>query len=534
MSNFTVKELKQQLKSRNLPVTGLKADLINRLQINSSYQSYTNSSYTRGSKKSELWDFTVLELKEQLRARNLPVTGIKADLINRLQANVPYQSQTSGLRVTLHRQLQTMGTDSNCIITAYEKPTIDGKFTHTKTVAHTTNSTNFATRTFTDVNKIRFEDTKIVGAAKVTNAAARNSTDINLIRFEDTNVTAGATKATNATAEAKTVANATDTTNAARSSTNIFGLFEDTKKIAGATEAMSTTTEVKPIASATKVMNMATGSSVNDNRKFLFGYPRPIANTAKATNAAAKSSTNMYGSFEDTKMTAEDKTVASTSEATNATAKTPVNMNLFQFGNTKTTAGAAEAMNAAARSSTNMNVIRFEDIKTTADATEATNTTAEAKAVANATEETKAAVKSCVDYIFQFGKAKTIASAAEAMNATRNFTDVNTIEGTKMAVGVPEAINATKYSIDVHMIWREAELYRREKELAERELMLARREIEMLRQALINTATRPQKICCCFEKISLEDEDCNFIPMAKQDRCNCKQRPEHKDRRHQL
>ena len=52
-------------------------------------------------------------------------------------------------------------------------------------------------------------------------------------------------------------------------------------------------------------------------------------------------------------------------------------MNMFQFGDTKMTAGAAEATNAAAKSSTNMNVIRFEDTKTdAAGAIEATNTTA--------------------------------------------------------------------------------------------------------------------------------------------------------------
>jgi len=191
MSNYTVKELKQQLRSRNLPVTGLKADLINRLQTNSSYQSYTNSSYTKGSKENKLWDSTVYELKTQLRDRNLPVTGIKADLINRLQADTPYQSH----------MMQTKDTERNRI-TAYEKPMMDMWFTDIETVAHAVDSINIAT-TITDVNKIpnyRFEDTKTAGTAKITNAAARNSTDMNLIRFKDTNMTADATKATNATA----------------------------------------------------------------------------------------------------------------------------------------------------------------------------------------------------------------------------------------------------------------------------------------------------------------------------------------------
>ena len=175
------------------------------------------------------------------------------------------------------------------------------------------------------------------------------------------------------------------------------------------------------------------------------------------------------------------------------------------------------------RNSTDVNMIRF----------------VEAKAVANATKETNAAIKNFVGDIskgyrgtFQFGKAKTVASAAETTNATRNFTDINRFEGTKMAAGVTEEINPTKYLVDVHMIWRETELYRKEKELAERELMLARKEIEMLRQALID-ASRPQKICCCFERMSLQDEDCESVSVSRQDRRSCKQqRLEHKDQKH--
>ncbi|XP_018346649.1 PREDICTED: uncharacterized protein LOC108751125 isoform X2 [Trachymyrmex septentrionalis] len=527
MNNFTVEELKQQLRSRNLPVTGLKADLINRLQTNSSYQSYTNSSYTKISKESKLWDCTVHQLQTQLRARNLPVTGIKADLINRLQADTPYQSH-----------VQTMNTERNRI-TACEKPTMDDEwFTHTKLVAHAADST---TETITDVSKIRSEDTKTADAAKVTNAA-RNSTDMNLIRFENTNTTAGATKATNATAEAKTVANAIEAMNtAATSSTNAIR-FEDTKTTAGATEAEKQLYRFRQdgnqndTASATEVKNAATKLSVEDKStkvRSLFGYPRQIA---KATKAAARNSTNMNTQFRET---IADKTVASTTEAANAETKTSVNMNVFQFGDTKTTAGAAEAMNAAAKSSTNMNAIRFEDTKTTASAIEASNTTAEAKAVANATKETNAAVRNFLGDIskgyigtFQFGKAKTVASAAEVTNATRNFADnINRVEGTKMAAGVTEEINPTKYFVDIHMIWREAELCRREKELAERELMLARKEIEVLRQALIDTAIRPQKICCCFERMSLQDEDGDSVSVSREDRHSCK-RLEHKDQRH--
>ncbi|KYN18707.1 hypothetical protein ALC57_09001 [Trachymyrmex cornetzi] len=407
-------------------------------------------------------------------------SGIKADLIKRLQIHTPYQSH-----------VQTMDTERNRI-TSYEKPTMDGKwFTHTKTVVHAADLTNVATKTYSNLNKIRFEDTKTADAAKVTNATARNSMDRNLIRFEDTKMTASVTEGTNTTAEDKTVAST-----------------EETRTLVN--------------------MNM-----------FQFGDTKTTADAAEATNAAAKSSTNInVNRFEDTKTaagvtevtntTAEDKTVASTTEAMNGETKTSVNMNMFQFGDTKTPAGAAEVTNAAAKSSTNINVFRFEDTKTAADTIETTNTTAEAKAVANATKETNAAVRNFVGDIskgyvgtFQFGKAKIVASAAEATNATRNFTDVNInrFEGTKMAAGVTEEINP-KYFVDVHMIWREAELYRREKELAEQELMLARKEIEMLRQALIDMATRPQKICCCFERMSLKDENGESVSVSRQDKCN--------------
>ncbi|XP_011066860.1 PREDICTED: uncharacterized protein LOC105153616 isoform X1 [Acromyrmex echinatior] len=253
---------------------------------------------------------------------------------------------------------------------------------------------------------------------------------------------------------------------------------------------------------------------------------------------AARNSTNMNIFRETTEGTTEgtnttsDKTVASTTDVTNAETKTSVNMNMFQFGDIKMTANAAETTYVTANSSTNMNVIRFEDTKTAADAIEATNT-AEAKAVANATKKTNAAVRNFVGDIskgyietFQFGKAKTVASAAEMTNSTRNFTDINQFEGTKMA-GVTEEINPTKF-VDVHMLWRETELYRREKELAERELMLARREIELLRQALIDMATRSQKICCCLEKMSLQDEDDESVSVSGRD-SRSKQRLEHKD-----
>jgi len=250
-------------------------------------------------------------------------------------------------------------------------------------------------------------------------------------------------------------------------------------------------------------------------------------------------------------MFVKDKTTASAAEATNATAKSSTNMNVIRFEDTKTgAAGAVEVTNTTAGNFTGVNIIRFGETKITANAIESMNATVtnstdvnmirfvEAKAVGNAIKETNAAIRNFVgdiskDYIgtFQFGKAKTIASAAEMTNATRNFTDVNRFEETKMAAGVTEVIDPTKY-FDVHMIWREIELYRREKELAERELMLARKEIEMLRQALIDAAN-PQKICCCFERKSLQDEDCESVSVSRQDRRSCKQqRLEHEDQRH--
>ena len=53
MNNFTVKELKQQLRTRNLPITGLKADLINRLQEDMLYQFHMQTKDTERNSITE-------------------------------------------------------------------------------------------------------------------------------------------------------------------------------------------------------------------------------------------------------------------------------------------------------------------------------------------------------------------------------------------------------------------------------------------------------------------------------------------------
>ena len=63
LSAFTVPQLKEKLRSANLPVSGRKAELIARLGLSA---------------------FTVPQLKEKLRSANLPVSGRKAELIARL------------------------------------------------------------------------------------------------------------------------------------------------------------------------------------------------------------------------------------------------------------------------------------------------------------------------------------------------------------------------------------------------------------------------------------------------------------------
>ena len=87
LTKLKIPELKERLKAANLPVSGRKADLIERLQ-NMAGDHMLTENHGKADNKSDdgkLEEFTVAELKDRLRAANLPVSGRKAELIERLR-----------------------------------------------------------------------------------------------------------------------------------------------------------------------------------------------------------------------------------------------------------------------------------------------------------------------------------------------------------------------------------------------------------------------------------------------------------------
>ena len=86
LESMTVVQLKELLKERGLPMSGKKADLIERLKSKKSPAK--RKSARKSAKKSKADGFsamTVLELKELLREKGLTVSGKKADLVKRLE-----------------------------------------------------------------------------------------------------------------------------------------------------------------------------------------------------------------------------------------------------------------------------------------------------------------------------------------------------------------------------------------------------------------------------------------------------------------
>lgn len=80
-TSMKVVELKEECKSRGLPVSGRKADLIQRLEV----VTGVDQVVVEGS-QNFFASMTVKELKEKCREMSLPVSGNKATLIARLQA----------------------------------------------------------------------------------------------------------------------------------------------------------------------------------------------------------------------------------------------------------------------------------------------------------------------------------------------------------------------------------------------------------------------------------------------------------------
>lgn len=88
----TVAELKSELMTRGLPLTGKKADLVARLEADEASESAEVAPIEETGDEEDGEDidwkyYKVPELREELSSRSLPVNGKKADLIARLEAN---------------------------------------------------------------------------------------------------------------------------------------------------------------------------------------------------------------------------------------------------------------------------------------------------------------------------------------------------------------------------------------------------------------------------------------------------------------
>ncbi|KAK9501424.1 hypothetical protein O3M35_012150 [Rhynocoris fuscipes] len=110
--SMTCKELKAELGAMGLSRTGLKADLVGRLESvrgpsgggGASY-SYSSYSPTRSyapirSSSSDLNKMTCVQLKEELGQRGLKKSGLKADLVERLASATQSQSSCSAYSPT--------------------------------------------------------------------------------------------------------------------------------------------------------------------------------------------------------------------------------------------------------------------------------------------------------------------------------------------------------------------------------------------------------------------------------------------------
>lgn len=88
ISTYTCKQLKVELRKRNLRVSGKKAELVTRLQNAMSQDNNINSSApSRASSASapSIDTYTCKQLKIELRKRKLRVSGKKAELVDRLR-----------------------------------------------------------------------------------------------------------------------------------------------------------------------------------------------------------------------------------------------------------------------------------------------------------------------------------------------------------------------------------------------------------------------------------------------------------------
>ena len=90
-STWTKEELESHLMETDMDATGTREEMIARLEggccpVEDFYFDTANFSELRASVKEDMWKHvTVKELKEELRSTGLPVSGKKADLVKRLE-----------------------------------------------------------------------------------------------------------------------------------------------------------------------------------------------------------------------------------------------------------------------------------------------------------------------------------------------------------------------------------------------------------------------------------------------------------------
>ena len=95
---LTVPMLKSRLRQQGLPVSGRKAQLLERLREHHAERAQQAAHAEQGEHgESELSGLTVVALRRRLKERGLPVSGRKVELIARLKEPSPQQLDLSVL-----------------------------------------------------------------------------------------------------------------------------------------------------------------------------------------------------------------------------------------------------------------------------------------------------------------------------------------------------------------------------------------------------------------------------------------------------
>ena len=108
LSGLTIPQLKERLREVGLPVTGAKAELIERL-------ADAPAAGTPEAVAAGLSGLTIPQLKERLREVGLPVTGAKAELIERLVVDAPGMCAPAAVSRDRGQYTETARPDSRAV-----------------------------------------------------------------------------------------------------------------------------------------------------------------------------------------------------------------------------------------------------------------------------------------------------------------------------------------------------------------------------------------------------------------------------------